>query len=398
MSKTSIVLMVITSVLSMFMTGTVEHLLEELATKYIPAYGDLARANVRSLESAMAVRRMVIARLQTPPDEQTYAARLKIYQQKGPEIEQETNSARKLINSIIDDPSTPSDNAALGRIDDRIDNTVHDVGKRLDEDNPRLQVQLPDGSRLAAWIPPLVMPAPALSIRKFTSRHFTMDELIERGTITTRLAEFVMGEIRVGKTLLISGGTGTGKTTLLRILADAIPDYERIVVIEDTPELQIIKPNIVPVGSQTNTFKAPVSFDDLLKDALRFRPDRIILGEMRGVEARTLLDSFNTGHSGSLTTIHANSAAKALTRFANLVMRSHAQTTYCDTEAEIGESVDYVVHVERQPSRRVVSEVVGLNGYDRTAQRFQCGTVYSADSEVNPGHNPSEKDTDYAIA
>jgi class 3 adenylate cyclase len=129
-----IVLMIVTSVLSVFMTGTVEHLLEELASKYIPAYGDLARANVRSLERATAIRRMVIARLQTPPDEQTYASQLKIYQQKGPEVEQETDSARKLINSIIDDPSTPSDNAALGRIDDRIDNTVHDVGKRLNEE------------------------------------------------------------------------------------------------------------------------------------------------------------------------------------------------------------------------------------------------------------------------
>ena len=272
------------------------------------------------------------------------------------------------------------------------------LGKRLDEDNPRLQAQLPDGSRLAAWIPPLVMPAPALAIRKFTSRHFTMDELIDRGTITTRLAGFLRNEIRAGKTLLISGGTGTGKTTLLRILADAIPDYERIVVIEDTPELQIIKPNIVPVGSQTNTFKAPVSFDDLLRDALRFRPDRIILGEMRGVEARTLLDSFNTGHSGSLTTIHANSSAKALTRFANLVMRSHAQTTYSDTEAEIGECVDYVVHVERKQGVRVVQEVLAINGYDRMAQRFKCEVVFKADSTSDLSHNPTEKDTNYAIA
>jgi pilus assembly protein CpaF len=272
------------------------------------------------------------------------------------------------------------------------------LGKRLDEDNPRLQTQLPDGSRLAAWIPPLVMPAPALAIRKFTSRHFTMNDLIRRGTITHQLADCLAEEIRKGKTILISGGTGTGKTTLLRILADAIPDDERIVVIEDTPELQIVKPNLVPVGSQTNTFKAPVSFDELLRDALRFRPDRIILGEVRGVEARTLLDSFNTGHSGSLTTIHANSAGKALTRFANLVMRSHAQTTFSDIEAEIGESVDYVVHIERQPSCRMVREVLALNGYDRTAQRFQCRTVYIADSEVNPIHNPSEKDTDYAIA
>jgi pilus assembly protein CpaF len=272
------------------------------------------------------------------------------------------------------------------------------LGKRLDEDNPRLQTQLPDGSRLAAWIPPLVMPSPALAIRKFNSRHFTMDDLIDRATITPQIAAFLAEEIRTGKTLIISGGTGSGKTTLLRILAGAIPDYERIVLIEDTPELEILKPNIVPVGSQTNTFKAAVSFDELLKDALRFRPDRIILGEVRGVEARTLLDSFNTGHGGSLTTIHANSAAKALTRFANLVMRSHAQSTYSDTEAEIGECVDYVVHVDREPGRRVVREVLALNGYDRMTQRFRHEMVYNADSKMNLDHNPSEKDTDYAIA
>ena len=183
-------------------------------------------------------------------------------------------------------------------------------------------------------------------------------------------------QIRSGKTLLISGGTGTGKTTLLRILADFIPDEERLVVIEDTSELQIQKPNIVAAECQTDTFKTDVSFDNLLKDALRFRPDRIILGEVRGTEARTLLDSFNTGHSGSLATIHANSAEKALHRFANLVMRNHAQTTFSDTEAEIGEAVDFVVHVERQPDRRIIREVLALRGYDRDAKRFLIEPVF----------------------
>src|SRR6266478_7879623 len=185
---------------------------------------------------------------------------------------------------------------------------ANQLGKRLDEDNPRLHAQLPDGSRIAAWIPPLVSPAPAIAIRKFTSRNYTVDDLIARGTLTQAIADLLAEQIRSGKTLLISGGTGTGKTTLLRILANSIPENERILVIEDTPELQIRKPNIVAVGSQTSTFKTNVSFDDLLKDTLRFRPDRIILGEVRGIEARTLLDSFNTGHAGSLATIHANSA------------------------------------------------------------------------------------------
>jgi pilus assembly protein CpaF len=168
------------------------------------------------------------------------------------------------------------------------------LGKRLDEDNPLLNAQLPDGSRIAAVIPPVVRPAPALTIRKFTGQRFTVDDLIARGTLSAPLAVFLSDQIRTGKTVLISGGTGTGKTTLLNVLAQAIPDEERIVVIEDTAELRIQKPNVMAVECQADTFKARISFDDLLRSALRWRPDRIILGEVRGTEARTLLDSFNT--------------------------------------------------------------------------------------------------------
>ncbi len=256
---------------------------------------------------------------------------------------------------------------------------ANNLGKRLDEDNPLLNAQLPDGSRICAYIPPAVKPAPGLTIRKFTSRHFTADDLIARGTLTTPLTKFLTAEVRAGKTLLISGGTGTGKTTLLNVLAQAIPDDERIVTIEDTAELLIPKPNIVGFECQTDTFKQPVTFEELLKTSLRCRPDRIILGEVRGTEARTLLDSFNTGHSGSLATIHANSAAKALRRFANLVLRSHQQTTYEDVEAEIGEAVDYVVHIERQPGRRFVREVLRLDDYDRRTQQFQMEYVYRSE-------------------
>jgi pilus assembly protein CpaF len=267
-----------------------------------------------------------------------------------------------------------------GRLRTGLEVIANQLGKRLDEDNPVLHAQLPDGSRLAAVIPPVVRPAPALTIRKFTSRHYTVDDLIARETLTRDLANFLAEQIRRGKTLLISGGTGTGKTTLLRILADFIPEGERIVVIEDTSELHIQKPNILAVESQTDTFKAKISFDDLLKSALRWRPDRIILGEVRGVEARTLLDSFNTGHAGSLATIHANSAEKAIRRFANLVMRNHAQTTFSDVEAEIGEVVDLVVHVERQPGRRFIREVLALRGYDRDAKRFLIEPVFEVQS------------------
>ncbi|MGH9771077.1 MAG: CpaF family protein [Candidatus Acidiferrales bacterium] len=266
-----------------------------------------------------------------------------------------------------------------GRLRTGLEVIANQLGKRLDEDNPLLHAQLPDGSRLAAVIPPVVRPAPALTIRKFTSRRFTVDDLIARGTLTRPLADFLEEQIRSGKTLLISGGTGTGKTTLLNILANAIPEQERIVVIEDTSELRIQKPNVLAVECQTDTFKANITFDDLLKSSLRWRPDRIILGEVRGIEARTLLDSFNTGHAGSLATIHANSAAKALSRFANLVMRSHAQTTFSDVEAEIGEAVEFVIHVERRPGRRVIREVLAVRGYDRDTKRFLIEPVYEVD-------------------
>ena len=285
-----------------------------------------------------------------------------------------------------------------GRLRTGLEVIANQLGKKLDEDNPVLHAQLPDGSRLAAVIPPVVRPAPALTIRKFPSRHFTVDDLIARGTLTQPLAAFLAEQIAAGKTLLISGGTSTGKTTVLRVLANAIPDDQRIVVIEDTSELHIQKPNMLAVECQADTFKASISFDDLLKSALRWRPDRIILGEVRGIEARTLLDSFNTGHAGSLATIHANSAAKALSRFANLVMRSHAQATFSDVEAEIGEVVDFVVHVERIPGRRIIREVLRLNGYNRATESFHCETVYEANPLSNLHHNPTEKDTTYAIA
>ncbi len=271
-----------------------------------------------------------------------------------------------------------------GRLRTGLEVIANQLGKRLDEDNPVLHAQLPDGSRLAAAIPPVVRLSPALTIRKFTSRHYTVDDLIARGTLTRSLADFLAEQIAAGKTLLISGGTGTGKTTLLRILANAIPEQERIVVIEDTSELHIQKPNILAVECQTDTFKASISFDDLLKSALRWRPDRIILGEVRGVEARTLLDSFNTGHAGSLATIHANSAEKALHRFANLVMRNHAQTTFVDTEAEIADAVDFVVHVERQPGRRVIREVLAIRGFDRDAKQFFIESVYDPQFNAIP--------------
>jgi pilus assembly protein CpaF len=285
-----------------------------------------------------------------------------------------------------------------GKLRTGLEVIANNLGKKLDEDNPLLHAQLPDGSRLAAVIPPVVRPAPALTIRKFPSRHYSVDDLIARGTLSRPLADHLVDQIRSGKTLLISGGTSTGKTTVLRALATAIPAEQRIVVIEDTSELHLQKPNLLSVECQTDTFKASITFDDLLKSALRWRPDRIILGEVRGIEARTLLDSLNTGHTGSLATIHANSAAKALRRFANLVLRAHSQASFEDVEAEIGEAVDYVVHIERQPGHRFIREVLRVDDYDRRSQHFQFETVYGPDSTMNSQHNPTGKDTHNAIA
>ena len=256
---------------------------------------------------------------------------------------------------------------------------ANNLGKRLDEDNPVIEARLPEGSRLCGYIPPAVQPWPGLTIRKFTGRRFRIDDLIARGTLTQSLAYFLWDQVRAGRTLLISGGTGTGKTTLLNALAQYISEDERIVTIEDTAELLIDKPNIVGFECQNDTFKKPLSMEQLLRTALRCRPDRIIVGEVRGTEARTLLDSLNTGHSGSLATIHANSAAKALRRFANLVLHSHPQLSYADVEAEIADGVDYVVHVERQPGRRAIREVLRVDDYDRRTQRFQMEYVFRAE-------------------
>ena len=160
-----------------------------------------------------------------------------------------------------------------GKLRTGLEVIANQLGKKLDEDSPVLHAELPDGSRLAAVIPPVVQPSPALIIRKFTSRHYTVEDLIVRGTLERPLAAFLAEQIRSGKTLLISGGTGTGKTTLLRILANSIPEEERVVVIEDTSELHIQKPNILAVECQTDTFKASISFPRMILSGRQRRAD-----------------------------------------------------------------------------------------------------------------------------
>jgi pilus assembly protein CpaF len=224
----------------------------------------------------------------------------------------------------------------------------------------------------------VVKPFPSVTVRKFATVRYTIQDLIAKEALTIELAALLRVQIEAGKTLLISGGTGSGKTTLLNALTEFIPESERIVVIEDTRELRISKPNILAAECQTDLHSAPVDFHDLLKGALRWRPDRIILGEVRGAEARTLLDSFNTGHAGSMATIHASSAVKALRRFGELAMRSHQQATRDDIAAEIAESVQMVVQTQRFRTGRRISEIISVSGYDRLLKTFEFESVYDA--------------------
>lgn len=228
-------------------------------------------------------------------------------------------------------------------------------GKKLDADSPILNLRLPDGSRLAAMVPPVVHPRPLMTIRKFTSRNFTMADLVAHGMLTAKQATVLAESVRGGDNILISGGTSSGKTTLLNVLADCIPAAERILTLEDTAELRIRKPHVVCAEAQLDTHKTQIGFGDLLKAALRHRPDRIIVGEIRGAEARIFLDALNTGHRGSLSTIHANSAADAISRLAALALRGQASGDITTTRAEAERSLDRIVHVTRHGGIRRVT-------------------------------------------
>lgn len=234
-------------------------------------------------------------------------------------------------------------------------------GKKLDADSPLLNLRLPDGSRMAAMIPPVVNPRPLVTIRKFTSRGLTLVDLVRGKMLTDHQAETLTKAVHDGQNMLIAGGTGSGKSTLLGVLADAIPEHERILLIEDTAELHIRKPHVVSAESQTDTHRSQITFDDLLKAVLRHRPDRIIVGEVRGPEARTLLDAMNTGHRGTLATIHANGPEEALHRLATLAMRAGAAPDVVIVRDEVGRCLDLVVHIERHEGQRRVSQIRELN-------------------------------------
>ena len=258
-----------------------------------------------------------------------------------------------------------------------VKNIARRLGNDISEANPILDSRLPDGSRVAAVIPPCSLGGVTLTIRKFNTRHFKMEDLIRTGTLDQRLANRLEDYILSRKNILISGGTGTGKSTTLGILAKFIPEEERILLIEDTAEIHLDHPNLVRFEARREqTGVHPVPIRDLLKAALRHRPDRLLLGEVRGSEAFELLQLLNTGHSGSLSTIHASSATQALARFTSCVLESGVALPFRSIKTNIGDSLNAVVHIERRPGCRFISEVVELHGYDPDADLFNYCPVF----------------------
>ncbi len=258
-----------------------------------------------------------------------------------------------------------------------VKNIARRLGNDISEASPILDSRLPDGSRVAAVIPPCSLRGVTLTIRKFNTRHFEMQDLIQAGTLDQPLANRIEDYVLSRKNILISGGTGTGKSTTLGILAKFIPDDERILLIEDTAEIQLGHANLVRFEArQEQNGVRPVAIRDLLKASLRHRPDRILLGEVRGGEAFELLQLLNTGHSGTLSTIHANSAKQGLARFTSCVLQSGIELPYRAIKTNIGDSLNVVIHVERRPGRRFVSEVLEINGYNPDADLFDYCAVF----------------------
>ena len=258
-----------------------------------------------------------------------------------------------------------NDDAHLMRIINKI---VAATGRRIDESSPMVDTRLTDGSRINAIIPPLSVRGPALSIRRFAIVPFTMESLVSNGTLSEAMARFVQSTVRAKINMLIVGGTGSGKTTLLNALSGFIPHKERIITIEDAAELRLQQPHVVSLETRPPNVegKGDITARELVRNALRMRPDRIVVGEVRGDEVIDMLQAMNTGHEGSMTTVHANSPADALVRLENIIGMSGVSIPYKPLRQQICSAIQTIVEIERMSDgkRRVVSiqEVSGMQG------------------------------------
>lgn len=259
-----------------------------------------------------------------------------------------------------------------------IDKIVSRVGRRIDESSPMVDARLQDGSRVNAIVPPLALDGPVLSIRRFATTPYTMDDFIRFKTVVPEMAELLAGLVRAKINVLISGGTGGGKTTLLNILSGYVPVNERIITIEDAAELQLQQPHVVRLETRPSNIegKGEVTQRALVRNALRMRPDRIILGEVRGPEAFDMLQAMNTGHEGSMSTIHANSPRDALMRLENMLGMAGVNSVPRVMRSQISSAINVVVQVARlsDGKRKVISlqEVTGMEGDVITMQEIFC--------------------------
>jgi len=260
-----------------------------------------------------------------------------------------------------------------------VKNIARRLGDDISEAKPILDSRLPDGSRVAAVLPPCSIHGVALTIRKFSSHRFKMENLVEVGTLPSGLAEQLREFVLQRKNFLICGGTSSGKTTLANALTAFIPNHERFVLIEDTAEIQIQQENVLRFEARREQNSLPaVTIRDLLKATLRHRPDRIILGEIRGGEAFDLLQLLNTGHNGTISTVHANSAAQGISRFTTCVLQSGVEMPYRAIKTNIADSLNIVVQIERMPGRRYVSEVREIRAYCPDTDKYDLSELYVA--------------------
>ncbi|MHB9092765.1 MAG: CpaF family protein [Chloroflexota bacterium] len=249
-----------------------------------------------------------------------------------------------------------------------IDKIISPLGRRIDESSPMVDARLQDGSRVNAVIPPLAVDSPSITIRKFSRDPFTVQDLINFGTLTPELAAFLQGAVQVRQNMAVSGGTGTGKTTMLNVLSGFIPDRERLVTVEDPCELQFRQPHVIRLETRPPNIenKGEINQRMLVRNALRMRPDRIIVGEVRAGEAFDMLQAMNTGHDGSLTTVHANAPRDALARIENMVLMSGFDLPMRAIREQVASAINLIVHISRfrDGTRKVthVSEIAGMEG------------------------------------